>query len=356
MQPFWDQHFLLPTQQHANGVALGELLESARCRVANMLGCDPSETVFTSGGTEANNLAILGVCRYLSQRGKPPGRLLVSTAEHDSIVASASSLVDQGWRVDYLPVENDGLVDPRRVEKMLQPDTAMVCLQAACGFSGVLQPVRKVADICHSRGVLLHCDAAQAAGKYPIDCSGMRADTIAISGHKMYGPKGIGALYVRRGLKLEPILFGESQEMGLRPGAGNIPGAIGMGAAALMANRADEVAGDMRRLRDRFENRLIETLITPPTILGRNAHRLPNTSLLHLPLTLPESFDRRIDDLVIARPRSVHPQDWMTRCLAGFGLSTEQARRCLRVSIGWTTSQDAVDQAAMLIAEAIQSR
>ncbi|MEZ6089435.1 MAG: aminotransferase class V-fold PLP-dependent enzyme [Pirellulaceae bacterium] len=229
MQPFWDEHFLLPTQQHPSGVALGELLESARERVAAMMGCQSYEVVFTSGGTEANNLAILGVCRAWQQEQNRPGHILVSATEHDSVLAAANALTPEGWTVEFVPIGRDGCVDPQRVEAMLRRETVLVCLQAACGFSGVLQPVRQVADICHSKGVLMHCDAAQVAGKHPIDAGSLRADTIAVSGHKMYGPKGIGPSVFAKVLKLAPILYGETQEMGLRR-VGNITGAIGMGA------------------------------------------------------------------------------------------------------------------------------
>lgn len=356
MQPFWDEHFLLPTQQHPAGVALGEMVDTAREQVANLLGCEPFEIVFTSGGTEANNLAILGVCRAWQQAGKPPGRVIVSATEHDSIIGAANSLQFDGWHIEYLDVDSDGRVDPEALEAMLQPDTVMVCLQAACSISGVLQPVREVADICHARGVLLHCDASQVAGKQPIDAASLRADTIAISGHKMYGPKGIGALYVRRGLKLAPILYGEAQEMGLRPGSGNIPCVIGLGAAAKMAARGAEDASDsMAALRDRFERRIQAAVNPAPRIFGEQTPRLPNTSLIVLPIRVATEFNHATSDLVVSRPRCPQPQDWMTRCLVAFGLSEQEIACSLRISVGWTTSQDAIDQAADQIIRALES-
>ncbi len=356
MQPFWDEHFLLPTQQHPAGLALGELVDTAREQVANLLGCDPFEVVFTSGGTEANNLAILGVCRAWQQAGKPPGRVIVSASEHDSVIAAANSLQFDGWHIEYLDVDPDGRVDPEQLDGMLQHDTALVCVQAACSISGVLQPVRQVADICHARGVLLHCDAAQLAGKQPIDTGSLRADTIAISGHKMYGPKGIGALYVRRGLKLSPILYGEAQEMGLRPGSGNITGEIGLGAAAKMAARGAEDAADaMAALRDRFEDRLQQAISPTPRVLGNQVSRLPNTSLITLPIRVPLQFNKATSDLVISRPRCAQPQDWMTRCLVAIGLSEQEIACTLRVSVGWTTSQESVDQAADQIIRALEN-
>ncbi|QDV68786.1 Cysteine desulfurase [Rosistilla carotiformis] len=356
MQPFWDEHFLLPTQQHPAGLALGELVDTAREQVANLMGCDPFEVVFTSGGTEANNLAILGVCRAWQHAGKPPGRVIVSATEHDSVIAAANSLQFDGWHIEYLDVDSTGRVDPEQLEAMLQPDTVLVCLQAACSISGVLQPVRQVADICHARGVLLHCDAAQIAGKQPIDTGSLRADTIAISGHKMYGPKGIGALYVRRGLKLSPILYGEASEMGLRPGSGNITGEIGLGAAARMAARgAEDATETMAALRDRFEQRIKQSVAPTPRVWGDQVSRLPNTSLITLPIRVSNQFNQATSDLVICRPRCPQPQDWMTRSLVAFGLTEQQIACTIRVSVGWTTSQETIDQAANHIILALEN-
>lgn len=354
MTPFWEEHFLLPTQEHSAGRVPGELLDEARESVARMIDCDPFEIVFTSGGTEANNLAIIGACRALREAGQEPGEVIVSANEHESVVAAAESLEFEGWTIKKIGVDNSGLICADEVEEKLSDATRLVCVQAACAISGVLQPVRQIADICHARGVLLHCDAAQVAGKYPLSVTSLRADMVTLSGHKMYGPKGVGALYVRRGLRLAPIMYGEIEEMGLRPGAANIPGAIGLGSAAnLIAAGVEDAADNMGVLRDRFEQRVTQAIPIGPIVLGTKSARLPNTSLLQLP-TKPRLRPRKaLPDLVVTTARCAAPEDWMTRCLREMGLKRAQIARCIRVSIGWTTSQDLIDAAADQIVEAL---
>ncbi len=230
MQPYWCTHFMLPGQEHPHAQAVAEALEHAREGLALLAGCESFEIVFTSGGTEANNLAILGT---LSR--KDPGHLLVTSLEHDSVLGAVASLATKGWEIETVSCGNDGIVDPDYFGSRIQPQTQLACVQLANPILGTIQPVREIADICHNRGVSLHCDATQAFGKVPVDVSQLRADTVAISGHKFYGPKGSGAIYVRRGLHLSPISYGEPREMGLRPGAENIPACIGLGAAATLA-------------------------------------------------------------------------------------------------------------------------
>ncbi|MEM0925775.1 MAG: aminotransferase class V-fold PLP-dependent enzyme, partial [Planctomycetota bacterium] len=239
MQPYWATHYLLPGQEHAHAFAVSEALERARESIAEMAGCESFEIVFTSGGTEANNLAILGLLGTVE-----PGHVLVSQLEHESVLGPLRGLRDPRWEIETIPCESDGTVEPLTVEAMLREDTRLVCLQGANAIVGTIQEVREVADRCHNRGICLHCDATQMFGKIPVDLRQLRADTVAISGHKFYGPKGAGAIYVRRGLKLDPITFGEPREMGLRPGAENIPGCIGLGAAAELAHRYCSQAND----------------------------------------------------------------------------------------------------------------
>ncbi|MEM6470403.1 MAG: aminotransferase class V-fold PLP-dependent enzyme, partial [Planctomycetota bacterium] len=279
MQPYWATHYLLPGQEHAHAHAVGEALERARESIASMAGCESFEIVFTSGGTEANNLGILGLLGSCE-----PGHVLVSQLEHESVLGPLRGLRDPNWDIETIPCDSDGTVNPLVVESMLREDTRLVCLQGANAIVGTIQPVREVADRCHNRGVCLHCDATQMFGKIPVDVRALRADTVAISGHKFYGPKGSGAIYIRRGLKLDPITFGEPREMGLRPGAENIPGCIGLGTAADLAHRYCSEANDqLGELRDEFVKQLAEQLSSPPKLVCENSLRLPNTVALELP-------------------------------------------------------------------------
>ena len=228
----------------------------------------------------------------------------------------------------------------------------LACLQLANPVLGTLQPVREIADICHNRGVPIHCDATQAFGKMPVDVTQLRADTVAISGHKFYGPKGSGAIYVRRGLHLSPILFGEPREMGLRPGAENIPGCVGLGAAASLAGRCSaEAAESLGLLRDRFVSRLTQLISPQPLSLCLNSPRLPNTVAVEMPGDA-RRLQRAARNLVMATAQSDTPPDEMTRTLRAIGRTDVQIKRTLRISLGWTSSQEQVDRAADLLAEA----
>jgi cysteine desulfurase len=347
MQPYWATHFMLPGQQHPHAQAIGEALENAREGLAILAGCDPFEVVFTGGGTESNNLAVLGMAAKME-----PGHVLVSELEHDSVLGAVDSLANRSWQVERVPCEPSGVIDPDRFESMLRADTRLACLQLANPVLGTLQPVRDIADICHNRGVPIHCDATQAFGKMPVDVTQLRADTVAISGHKFYGPKGSGAIYVRRGLHLSPILFGEPREMGLRPGAENTPACVGLGAAASLAGRCSaEAAESLGLLRDRFISRLTQLISPQPLSLCQNSPRLPNTMAVEMPGDA-RRLQRAARKLVLATAQSETPPDEMTRTLRAVGRTDLQIKRTLRISLGWTTSQEQVDRAADLLAEA----
>ncbi len=347
MKPYWMTHFMLPGQEHPQAQAVGEALENAREGVAMLAGCEPFEIVFTGSGTEANNLAVLGITAK-----QDPGHLLVSALEHDCVLAAATSLEDRGWEVEVLPCQPDGLIEPDDVAGRIRADTRLACIQLANSVIGTIQPIREIADICHNRGVPLHCDATQAFGKMPVEVGLLRADTMSISGHKFYGPKGSGALYVRRGLQLSPIGFGEPREMGLRPGAENIPGCIGLGAAAALAAKcASDVETGIGDLRDHFANELIATLDGRARVLCEDSPRLANTIAIEMPGDA-KRIQRTARQLAVATAQSDSPPDEMTRALKAIGLSSAQVGRTLRISLGWTSSRDQVARSIELLADA----
>jgi cysteine desulfurase len=349
MEPFWATHYMLPGQDHAHAQLVSEALESAREGLAALVGCEPFEVIFTSGGTESNNLGILGMLAK-----KKSGHVLVSILEHDSVVSAVNSLGDD-WLVETVDCGDDGLVDPEYLQTRIREDTRLVCLQAANPVLGTIQPVREVADICHTRGVPLHCDATQIFGKLPTDVTQLRADTVAISGHKFYGPKGSGALYVRRGLEISPIGFGEPREMGLRPGSENVPAYVGLGAAAALAARCSvDVANNLAVLRDRFAAGLQAVLDPVPVIACQNSPRLPNTLTFQLGCNA-RKIQQAARELAMASAQSHTPPDEMTRMLRAIGCSDDEIERTIRVSVGWTTSRDQIDSAIDLIAAAWDS-
>ncbi|MCC9644897.1 cysteine desulfurase [Rhodopirellula sp. JC740] len=354
MQPYWSTHFMLPTQSHVHASAVNEAIESARESVAFLIGCEPFELVFTSGGTEANNLGILGAaeCDRTYDPVEGPPHLLISTIEHDAAMQAALQLGRMGWDVELVPCDSNGHVDADEFEKRFRESTQLVCLQLANHVLGTDQPVQELADRCRHRGIRVHCDATSAAGKIPIDVTQLGVDTLAISAHKMYGPKGSGALFVRRGLELKPILFGESREMGLRAGSENVPAIVGFGCAASMAGKCiDDAHETLRELRSRLIDGLRTNLGDNVTIFAEHNNGLPNTVTVQMPVEA-KRIQKAARHLVLASAQSESPPDEMTRVLRAIGCTDKQIGRCIRVSVGWTTSRDQIDRAVNLLTEA----
>jgi cysteine desulfurase len=350
MQGYWTQHFLLPGQEHPQARAVAESLEYARESIATLMGCEAFEIVFTGSGTESNNLAVLGAAGRFRE-----GHMIVSALEHESICNTALALRKLGWRVETVPLGPDGVVDPQRVQDLLCADTQLVCIQAANPIVGTIQPVREIADLCHSQGIAVHCDATQSFGKMPLAISDLHADSVSLSGHKFYGPKGTGALYVRRGYPLTPILYGECREMGLRPGAENVPGWIGLGAAAMLASRCSEEASvAMASLRDHLATSLRSLIHQDLMVLCESSPRLSNTLTIELPVEAKQ-VQRVARELIFATAMSATPADEMTRCLSAIGRNELQIGRTIRLSIGWTTSREQIDRTVEVFAEAVEA-
>jgi cysteine desulfurase len=239
-----------PSSLHAAGAAAREAVEAAREAVAAMLGAHPEEMLFTAGGTEADNLAVLGLAR-----AAPPEKrhVVVSRVEHSAVREAARRLDSEGFEVTRVGVDADGLVDPAEFAGVLRPETALAAVVWANNEVGTVEPIKELAQICAEGGIPLHADAVQAAGRLPLDVGEVPVATLAISAHKLYGPQGAGALYVREGVSLESLVFGGGQERGLRSGTENVAGLVGLGEAARLANRElEERARHERRLRDRI--------------------------------------------------------------------------------------------------------
>ena len=234
-----------PSSVHAAGRRARAAVDGARARLAGLLGGNPHHWVFTSGGTEANNLAVQGAALAAARRGRR--HLVVSAIEHHSVLDTAEALRRVGWQVDLVPPGPDGRVAAADVRAALRPDTGLCCLMVANNEVGALQPVRDVAEACRAVGAVLHADAVAAAGRLPLCVDELGADLLSVSAHKIYGPKGVGALYIRPGLEIEPLLHGGGQERRWRPGTENVPGIVGFGVAADCA--AAELAAEGQRLR-----------------------------------------------------------------------------------------------------------
>jgi cysteine desulfurase len=283
MEPYFSSTFGNPSSIHSFGREARTALEEARNTIARSLGARPGEIVFTSGGTEADNLAIAGTARAARRRGREG--IITTAAEHHAVLESCRRLEAEGFPVTVLPVDAHGLVTPAQVDAALTSTTALVSVMHANNEVGSLSPLRAIADVVHARGALLHTDAVQTVGKVPVDVTALGVDLLTLSAHKMYGPKGIGALYVLRTVEIEPLLFGGGQERGTRPGTESVPLAVGCARALALALEGME--GESRRLAS-LAAALQEALMLRYPALLINGH--PDRRLPHI---LNVSFDSR---------------------------------------------------------------
>lgn len=345
MLPFLRDAFGNASSHHFAGRPARQAVDRAREAVAALVGADPSEVLFTSGATESDNLALRGVAEA------HPGCHVVTTAvEHSAVLATCDALERRGHRVTRLPVDRQGRLDLAALEAVLVPDTRLVSVMLANNETGVLFPVAEVARRCAARGVLVHCDATQAVGKVPVDIRAMGIDLLSLSAHKLNGPKGVGALVVRRGVRLVAQQTGGSQERGRRGGTENVPGIAGLGEAARLAARrlAEGEPARVERLRDRLEARIIE--VVPETeVNGGAAPRLPNTLNLAFRGVDGEGVLLALDMEGIAASSgsacaagAVDP----SHVLLAMGLSREAAQGSVRLSLGYDTTEADVDYTA----------
>jgi len=274
MEPFFCEMYGNPSSMHSIGGSVGPKIREARAQVANLIGAQPDEIIFTSCGTESDSTAV-----HAALTADPAKRHIVtSRVEHPAIGSLAGSLSKQGYRVTEVPVDGDGCLDMGLLEESLTPDTALVSIMWANNETGVIFPVEKIAAMCRQRGITFHTDAVQAVGKLPINLAFSKIDMLSLSGHKLHAPKGIGALYVRKGTKFSPFLIGGHQEKGRRAGTENVPGIIALGKACELAgNNLDKENSVVKTLRDRLESELIH-LIPEAKINGTTKYRTPNTS------------------------------------------------------------------------------
>ena len=349
MLPFLAEHYGNPSSNHGLGHAAHEGIEDARSQVASLLGADRDEIVFTSCGTESNNLALWGV---MTQTGPPfRGHLVVSQFEHPAIAAPANYLQRLGFDVSYVPCTRQGVIEPAAVKAALRPETKLVSIMHANNEIGTLQPIRDIAKICRQREVIFHTDASQSVGKIRTFVDELEVDLLTLTGHKFYAPKGIGALYVRRGVGLEPLMHGAGHEGGLRPGTENTPYIVGLGRAAVTALKAmDDSVARLTHLRDKLLDRLRAGVGEELTVNGESVERLPNTLSVNFPEVVAGEMLSRLPELCASTGAACHSGlAKMSATLEAIGLPPEVARGTVRLSVGWYTSEDDIDRAAELL-------
>ncbi len=339
---------------HQVGQRARGALEDARERLARILDCEAEEVIFVSGGTEADNLALLGAVRATR---KPRKHVITSAIEHPAVLNACRRLEEEGVAVTYLPPDGQGQIDPDAVRRALRPETVLISIMHANNETGVLQPVAEIGEIAQAAEIAFHSDGVQAFGKIPVDLRALHADFYSLSAHKLYGPKGIGALVARKSAPLAPILYGGSQERRRRPGTENVPAAVAMAVAAELA--VAEMPSEtvrLAQLRDRLERAVLEKI--PATgVNGAGAPRLPNTTNIY--------FDGvKADALIIALDLRGFAVSSGSACSSGklepshvlmaMGLSLERARASIRISLGRWTTPEQVDALVEALVDSVE--
>jgi cysteine desulfurase len=329
---------------HHFGQRAKALLDDARSSVAALIGAEPSEVVFTSGGTEADNFAIRGVAEALEPTGRK--HLIASSIEHEAVLNTLKALARRGWTTTLLPVDATGIVSPEALSAALTPDTALVSVMHANNEIGTIQPVAELARLARSRGALFHTDAVQSVGKIPVDVGALGVDLLSLSGHKFNGPKGAGALWIKRGTRITATMTGGKHERNRRAGTENVPGLAGLGAAARLAASKREAEGRrLASLRDRLEQEIL-TRVSGTAVNGARDHRVPNTTNISFDGTEAESLLIALDlEGVAVSTGSACSSGTLepSHVLKAMGLPTHRTQNSIRISLGAGNSDADVD-------------
>ena len=344
MLPYLGEHHGNPSSIHGVGRDARQAVETARRQVARLIGVRPRRVFFAGSGSESDNLALKGVAAAYREKGD---HVICSDVEHPAVLGTCRFLESQGFRVDYLPVDEDGFVHPDVLRHALRDETILVSIMMANNEVGTLQPIAELCSIAHERGALFHTDAVQAAGKIAVDAQDLDVDLLSLSGHKLHGPKGVGALYVKKGIEIEPLIHGGKQEAGLRASTENVPGIVGFGRAAELALLAVSRGERVGALRDRLEDG-VRKLVPDAKLNGARERRLPNTLNLTLPGLRGESLVMALDRYGVSLSsgsacKSGSPEP--THVLMAMGRSEEEAHCAVRFSLSDETSEADVDDA-----------
>jgi cysteine desulfurase len=350
MRPYFGEHFGNASSIHHHGQDTRAAVERARESLAMLVGCRPSEIVFTSGGTEGDNLAIFGLARS-------GDHVISSTIEHHAVLNSCKHLEEMGCEVTYIPVDGSGQVDPDDVRRALRANTRLITIMMANNETGVLQPVEEIGKIAAEADVYFHTDGVQAAGKVPLDVNRIGCDLLSISGHKMHAPQGVGALYVRKGTLLQPMLYGGRHERSRRAGTENVPGIVALGKAAELAQETFQRGDDktMAASRDRIQQTILEN-VEATGLNGEGAARVPNTTNIYFEYIEGEALVIALDLKGLAvstgaacSSGAIEP----SHVLTAMGLRPDRARASIRFSLGKQNTPEEVDFALDLVPQTV---
>ncbi len=351
MMPYLLEHFGNPSSSHAYGVETRRAVEQARRGVAGLLQCEPDEIVFTSSGSESNNTAIQGVALAHRDRGD---HIVTTAVEHPAVIEVCRFLETQGFRTTCVSVDEHGLVNVEELERALTPATILITVMHANNEVGTVQPVAEISRLAHKRGIPLHTDAAQSVGKIPTRVDELGVDLLSVAGHKMYVPKGIGALYVRRGTRMQKLIHGAEHEGNRRAGTENVLEIVGLGRGAEVAARdLDKNARHLQTLRDRL-HRALERALTGVKLNGHPVKRLPNTLNVGFRGVEANALLSLIDGVAASPGAACHSGETrVSRVLEAMRVPMEYAMGAVRFSTGRETSADDVDRAAELVVTAV---
>ena len=349
MRPFLETEFGNPSSGHAYGAKPREAVANARRQVAALLDCRPGEILFTSGGTESNNHAILGVARRLREKGN---HIITSAFEHPAVLEVCRYLASDGFETTYLPVSTDGLVDPADVEKALRPTTILITIMHANNEVGTLQPITAISRIARRHGICLHTDAAQSVGKVPVEVDALGVDLLSVAGHKLYAPKGIGALYVRPPLIPEKFCHGAGQESGWRAGTENVLEIVGLGKACEIARQGlEKHMVRMKQLRDSLYTGLTEA-IPASRLNGHAEQRLPNTlSIAFKDIEAQRLLDTIGSEVAASAGAACHADTVeISHVLKAMAVPLEWAQGTVRFSLGRMTTAEEIEKTILVVA------
>lgn len=354
MLPYFTEKFGNASSLHSFGLEAKQALEESRKKVAGLLGADPEELIFTSGGTESDNLALKGI----AYRNKTEGRHIITTSiEHPAILETCRKLETEGFDVTYLPVNSEGLIEPETLESAIKSETILISVMHANNEIGTIQPLEEIGKIAAEKEIYLHTDAVQSVGKIPTDVNALGVDLLSLSSHKLYGPKGIGALYIRKGTRLESIIQGGGHERGLRSGTENIAGIVGLARAAELAGETMDIERDrLTWLRDKLASQVLDK-VKDAWINGTMTNRLPGNINFGFRYVEGESLLLFLDSKGIAvstgsacSSKKLEP----SHVLLSLGLLPEECHGSLRITLGRSNTEEDMDYVAQSIVEAVE--
>jgi len=352
MLPFFTEYYGNPSSIHRLGRNAHKAVEEARKNIAKLINADPEEVLITSGGTESNNMSLYGIA-HTSKKN----HIITSSIEHDAILEPCKRLEKEGFSVTYLPVDHFGLVNPQDLEKEISNNTALVSIMFVNNEVGTIQPIREIADICQEKGVIFHTDAIQAVGKVPIDVKELKIDLLSIASHKIHGPKGVGALYIRKGVKIEPFVLGGGQEKGLRSGTENVASIVGFGKACQLAKaNFEKNTGHLQSLRDSLVSKIMKE-IPHVTLNGHPTKRVPSNAHFTFFGVNGEDLIIKLDENGIAASTgsacSVKVQK-ASHVLRAMGFNHEQITGSLRLTVGLNNTEEEISKTTDILKQVLQ--